>query len=161
MGTVLLTVAHGGRRRDLAARADVPIADLLPSLAEALAATAPPARRLSTAHRAATAHGLDPADAQRRGGAPREGDPSTVGRPGGPVGHGLVLAPVGGQPLPVERSLEACGVGHGAVLVLIDGDPDATNPGARASRGTSPHGTSAGAPRRGGRPWAGGSWSGG
>jgi hypothetical protein len=30
------------------------------------------------------------------------------------------LAPVCGRPLPAERSLEACGVGHGAVLVLME-----------------------------------------
>jgi hypothetical protein len=38
-------------------------------------------------------------------------------RPG--VGVGLGLAPLCGSALPLERSLEACGIGHGAVLVLI------------------------------------------
>jgi hypothetical protein len=40
--------------------------------------------------------------------------------PPGPRATTLVLAPVCGARLPVERSLEACGVGHGAVLVLLD-----------------------------------------
>jgi hypothetical protein len=37
MGTVLVTVAYGAWRRDLAVRSDVPIADLLGPLAETLA----------------------------------------------------------------------------------------------------------------------------
>jgi hypothetical protein len=80
MGTLLVTVAYGTRRRDLAVRSDVPIADLLRPLAEALARQAQP--------------GPDP-------------------------GGRLALAPLCGQPLPVERSLVACGIGHGAVLVLL------------------------------------------
>ncbi len=78
MGTLLVTVAYGTRRRDLAVRSDVPIADLLRPLSEALAQQAQP-------------------------------DP----------GGRLALAPLCGQPLPVERSLVACGIGHGAVLVLL------------------------------------------
>lgn len=84
MGTLLVTVAYGTRRRDLAVRSDVPIADLLRPLAEALAQQAQP--------------GPDP---------------------GADPGGRLALAPLCGQPLPVERSLVACGIGHGAVLVLL------------------------------------------
>lgn len=84
MGTLLVTVAYGTRRRDLAVRSDVPIADLLRPLAEALARQAQP--------------GADP---------------------GADPGGRLALAPLCGQPLPVERSLVACGIGHGAVLVLL------------------------------------------
>jgi hypothetical protein len=84
MGTLLVTVAYGTRRRDLAVRSDVPIADLLRPLSEALAQKAQP--------------GPDP---------------------GADPGGRLALAPLCGQPLPVERSLVACGIGHGAVLVLL------------------------------------------
>jgi hypothetical protein len=86
MRRLLVTVAYGQWRRDLAVRADVPIADLLGPLAEAL-------------------------------GVGR-------GRPGGDPGRGLGLAPLCGPPLPLERSLVACAVGHGAVLVLVR-PPDA------------------------------------
>ncbi|HEX8860504.1 MAG TPA: EsaB/YukD family protein [Actinomycetes bacterium] len=90
---VLITVVRGDRRRDLAVRGDVPIADLLGPLADALAhapvsAWNPPAPPL------AAVSGATPAP--------------------------LAFAPVGGVGLPPERSLEACGVGHGAVLVLLD-----------------------------------------
>ena len=77
---VLVTVFRGDRRRDLAVRGDVPIADLLGPLADALA--------------------HDPVS--------------------GPTPGPLALALVCGVGLPLERSLEACGVGHGAVLVLLD-----------------------------------------
>jgi hypothetical protein len=80
MGMVLVTVVRGDRRRDLAVRGDVPIADLLGPLADALA--------------------HDPVS--------------------GPTPGPLALAPVCGLGLPPERSLEACGVSHGAVLVLLD-----------------------------------------
>jgi hypothetical protein len=89
MGTVLITVVRDDRRRDLAVRSDVPIADLLGPLADALA------------HDPGTA---DPSGQPRRPAAP-------------PLA--LALAPVCGARLPPERSLEACGVGHGAVLVLL------------------------------------------
>jgi len=85
MGTLLVTVAYGTRRRDLAVRSDAPIADLLRPLAEALA-------------QQQAQPGPDP------GADPR-------GR--------LALAPLCGQPLPLERSLVACGIGHGAVHVLL------------------------------------------
>jgi WXG100 protein secretion system (Wss), protein YukD len=88
MTTLLITVAVGMRRRDLAVRADVPIADLLEPIAELLG-------NLATAV------------------APPPIDPG--GRP--PLG----LAPLGGQKLPVARSLEQCGIGHGEVLVLVGG----------------------------------------
>lgn len=88
MGTLLVTVAYGTRRRDLAVRSDVPIADLLRPLSEALAQQAQP--------------GPDPGP-----------------DPGADPGGRLALAPLCGQPLPVERSLVACGIGHGAVLVLL------------------------------------------
>jgi WXG100 protein secretion system (Wss), protein YukD len=107
MGTLLVTVAHGGRRRDLAVRSDVPIADLLAPLADALAI---------------------------------EG-----ARPG--PGEGLGLAPVCEAVLPLERSLMACGVGHGAVLVLVDRNASCAGTGA-PSRGTVVPGRGQRPPRR-------------
>jgi hypothetical protein len=89
MSRLLITVARGNRRRDLAVRADVPIAELLGPLAEALAATI----RISAG-----------ADADAR--------------------PALGLAPLCGEALPVGRSLEECGIGHGAVLVLIGGSAE-------------------------------------
>lgn len=86
MTTVLITVAVGKGRRDLAVRADVPIADLLEPIAELLCDLATPSATPPTDH------GTRP-----------------------PLG----LAPPGGQPLPVGRSLEQCGIGHGEVLVLV------------------------------------------
>ena len=88
MGTVLITVVRGERRRDLAVRGDVPIAELLGPLADALA------------HNVA--------------GETRNGEQR--GRAVPPP----ALAPVCGRTLPPGRSLEACGVGHGAILVLLD-----------------------------------------
>jgi len=85
---VLITVVRGDRRRDLAVRGDVPIADLLEPLDDALA--------------------QDPGPAARNG------------KVRGPAAPPLALAPVCGVSLRPERSLEACGVGHGAVLVLLD-----------------------------------------
>jgi WXG100 protein secretion system (Wss), protein YukD len=79
MGTLLVTVVHGRRRRDLAVPSDLPVADLLAPLADALAV-----ERASPAHE-------------------------------------LALAPVCAGSLPLDRSLVACGVGHGAVLVLVAG----------------------------------------
>lgn len=93
MSRLLITVALGNRRRDLAVRADVPIADLLGPLAEALAATL---RRP-----AGTDAGAQPA-----------------------LGLALALAPLCGEALPAGRSLEECGIGHGAVLVLIGGSAE-------------------------------------
>ena len=90
MSRLLITVALGNRRRDLAVRADAPIADLLGPLAEALATLRRPA-------------GTD-ADAQ--------------------PALGLALAPLCGEALPAGRSLEECGIGHGAVLVLIGGSAE-------------------------------------
>lgn len=81
MDRLLVTVAYGARRRDLAVRSDVPIADLLGPLAEALAVRS--------------------------------------SLPGDHPGGGLGLAPLCGRPLPLERSLPACGIGHGAVLALL------------------------------------------
>lgn len=93
MGILLVTVAWGRRRRDLAVRADVAIGDLLRPLAAALA-----------------------------DGPPRSG-PDDLGRDAAQAladAHGLALAPLCGEPLPADRSLEACRVVHGAVLALID-----------------------------------------
>src|SRR6266536_2984787 len=124
MGTLLVTVAHGARRRDLAVRSDVPIADLLGPLAEVLVT-----------------------DRARHGGAP---------------GVGLGLAPLCGPPLPVERSLAACGLGHGAVLVLFDETPrpaprpPATGtPGPRDPARTPGHRSRATRPRAPGVPGSG------
>jgi hypothetical protein len=110
MGTLLVTVACGGRRRDLAVPSDVPIADLLAPLAAALA--------------------VDP-------------------------GETLGLAPVCEAPLPVERSLSACGVGHGAVLVLVPAGAAADAPGT-PRRGTAAPGHGHRPPPAGSsahRPW--------
>jgi WXG100 protein secretion system (Wss), protein YukD len=96
---VLITVVRGDRRRDLAVRGDVPIAELLRPLADALAL------------------------------APVSGP--TPGLP--------ALAPVCGVSLPPERSLEACGVGHGAVLVLLD-RPEGTLPAPAWRHGEQPRG---------------------
>ena len=51
------------------------------------------------------------------------GDPSPTGpSPSGPspTGRRLALAPLGGAPLPAHRTLAACEVGDGAVLVLLE-----------------------------------------
>jgi hypothetical protein len=47
---------------------------------------------------------------------------------GGAAGRGWFLAPVGGDPLPPEESLAACGVGDGAVLVLVAESPPTIPP---------------------------------
>jgi hypothetical protein len=86
MPTLLITVAVGKCRRDLAVRADVPIADLLEPIAELLRDLAGPGA-----------------------------GPPTDAPPRPPLG----LAPLGGQRLPVDRSLDQCGIGHGEVLVLV------------------------------------------
>lgn len=112
MGTLLVTVAYGPRRRDLAVRSDVPIADLLVPLADAFAVEpAPP--------------GPEPGDLRSRRTQGRDaGGPGDLRTrtPGRDPAVGLGLAPLCGAVLPVERSLAACGIGHGAVLVLVDGD---------------------------------------
>lgn len=116
MGTLLVTVAYGPRRRDLAVRSDVPIADLLAPLADALAVE--PARR-----------GPESGDLRSRTpgrGAGEPGDLRSRRTPGRDPGEGLGLAPLCGGVLPVDRSLAACGIGHGAVLVLVGGDPALT-----------------------------------
>ena len=95
MATLVVTVAWRGRRRDLAVPADVPIAELLRPLATAVAL-----------------------------GGPCAGLGATPGRPPPPgCPPSLALAPLGGAPLPPDRTLTACGIGDGAVLVLIGGDP--------------------------------------
>jgi hypothetical protein len=90
MTALVVTVAWAGRRRDLAVPADVPIADLLWPLA--LALTFP-------------------------GSAPTYGAAGPT--PAAPEPD-LALAPLGGGPLPADRTLGACGIGDGAILVLID-----------------------------------------
>ncbi len=89
MTTLVVTVAWRGRRHDLAIPADVPVGDLLRPLAAAVGADAPLC-------------GLD--DAVR--GLARSGRP-------------LALAPLSGVPLPPDRTLGGCGIGDGAVLVLL------------------------------------------
>jgi hypothetical protein len=109
MSTLLITVALGDRRRDLAVRSDVPIADLLVPLAEALAATV----RRSAGTDARTDAGIDAGiDAGTDAGTPQA----------------LGLAPLCGEALPAGRSLEECGIGHGAVLVLIGGSEAPRSP---------------------------------
>jgi hypothetical protein len=102
MTTLVVTVAWRGRRRDLVVPADVPVADLLRPLATAVGSGAP---------------------AVGSGGAGRSA--------AGPDGE-LALAPLGGAPLPADRTLGVCGIGDGAVLVLIGGRP----PSVRADRST-------------------------
>ncbi len=102
MATVVVTVAWRGGRRDLAVPADVPVGDLLRPLAAAV----------STGPRTSGSRGF--------GGAGQ-------GPPG--PGRGLALAPLGGLPLPADRTLAACGVGDGAVLVLVDGRPPVADAG--------------------------------
>jgi hypothetical protein len=108
MRRVLVTVAYGRLRRDLAVRGDVPIGDLLGPLAEALGA----------------------ARARPGGGPGASADRGPGEDPGDDPGEGLGLAPLCGPPLPLERSLSACGVGHGAVLVLMSPPATASHHGA-------------------------------
>jgi hypothetical protein len=129
MATLLVTLAWRGRRRDLAVPADVPVADLLCPLAAAMLGAG------------AGGGGVGRSGATGGGGAGGGGQadlgatPSGGGNPGameGPVsgrhwawpgracpGRGLALAPLAGALLPVGRTLAACGVGDGAVLVLL------------------------------------------
>lgn len=122
---VLITVVRGDRRRDLAVRGDVPIADLLGPLADALAQVPGAAARNGEARRPAApplAPECGPAVLPLAS-APRLGPslpPLPLASVSGPTLAPLALAPVCGVSLPPERSLEACGVGHGAVLVLLD-----------------------------------------
>jgi WXG100 protein secretion system (Wss), protein YukD len=111
---VLVTVVRGDRRRDLAVRGDVPIADLLGPLADALAHD-PGAAARDGKTRGPTAPPLAPAP-----GSGASLPPLPLAPVSGPTPGPLALAPVCGVGLPPERSLEACGVGHGAVLVLLD-----------------------------------------
>jgi hypothetical protein len=90
MTTLVVTVAWAGRRRDLAVPADVPIADLLAGPTRASGGTSPTP-------------------------APGAAEP-----PPAPPEPDLALAPLGGGPLPADRTLGACGIGDGTVLVLID-----------------------------------------
>jgi WXG100 protein secretion system (Wss), protein YukD len=118
MGTVLITVVRGNRRRDLAVRGDVPIAVLLRPLADALAHDSGAADRTGEPRRPAAPPAAPPL-------APARGlDPSlpppALAAVSDPTAPPLALAPVCGVRLPPEWSLEACGVGHGAVLVLLD-----------------------------------------
>ena len=138
MGTLLVTVAHGGRRRDLAVRSDVPIADILGPLAQALADDPPPARRLRAPHQGPAPSPVEPSGAKVPGPVTAAVAPDPAEGPGETVRQGLALAPLCGQPLPVERSLEACGVGHGAMLVLIDGSCGAPSPDSRRPGAPSP-----------------------
>ncbi|HZD71376.1 MAG TPA: EsaB/YukD family protein, partial [Actinomycetes bacterium] len=54
--------------------------------------------------------------------------------PPGP-GRAMALAPLAEAPLPTDRTLAACGVGDGAVLVLVDLVP----PGAGQAAGLTRH----------------------
>jgi WXG100 protein secretion system (Wss), protein YukD len=101
---VLVTVAGPSGRRDLAVPAEVPVGDLLGQIA-------------------ATLPGGDPA-------AAAGGDPAVApadGQPGEPGQARWRLAPLGGDPLPPDRSLAASGVGHGATLTLTLDPPPASS----------------------------------
>jgi hypothetical protein len=97
--TLVVTVAWAGRRRDLAVPADIPIADLLWPLALAL---------------------TFPGSAPTYGAAGPTPPPGTAGPIPAAPEPDLALAPLGGGPLPADRTLGACGIGDGAILVLID-----------------------------------------
>jgi hypothetical protein len=58
------------------------------------------------------------------------GDPAAAvvdGQPGRPGQPRWRLAPLGGDPLPPDRSLAACGIGHGATLTLTLDPPPVTS----------------------------------
>jgi WXG100 protein secretion system (Wss), protein YukD len=95
MTALLVTVTGPRGRRDLVVPADVPVGDLLAALAAALAA--PPGAEPPGAAVALVAGGQ---------------------LPGATPLAGWRIGAVGGEPLPAERSLAACGVGDGAVLEL-------------------------------------------
>src|SRR6266508_1111776 len=117
MATVVVTVAWRGCRRDLAVPADVPVGDLLRPLAAAVS-TGP----RTPGSRGTGGAALDPPPPRSRGTGGAAQDPP------GPA-RALALAPLGGLPLPAGRTLAACGVGDGAVLVLIDGRPPVADAG--------------------------------
>ena len=79
------------------------------------------------------------------------GDPAAAagaGQPGRADEAIWRLAPLGGDPLPPDRSLAACGVGHGATLTLTL-DPPPASSGATptaASRGAAPPAPAAATP---------------
>jgi WXG100 protein secretion system (Wss), protein YukD len=122
MTVVLVTVAGLSGRRDLVVPADVPIGDLLGPVAAALA-------------------GGDPVVPAAGGGGPEAAGQA-----------GWRLAPLGGDALPPERSLAACGIGDGATLTLTVA---AAPPG---PRGAAPLGHRLPAPPGPGGA-AGGGWS--
>jgi hypothetical protein len=79
------------------------------------------------------------------------GDPAAVKAQQGEAGQARWrLAPLGGDPLPPDRSLAACGVGHGAILTLtLALDPPPASSGATptgASRGAAPPAPAAATP---------------
>jgi hypothetical protein len=114
MSTLLITVALGKRRRDLAVRADMPIADLLEPIADLLEPIADllePRAESPGAAALPTSIGSDTA-------GPDALSPAFAGT-GAEWRRALGLAPLCGEALPLGRSLEACGIGHGAVLVLV------------------------------------------
>jgi WXG100 protein secretion system (Wss), protein YukD len=121
MTTLVVTVAWQGRRRDLAVPADVPVADLLWPLALAMVIHRP--TPVPPGDGGATPAFLPAGD----GGAALAsafvppGDGGAAPAPALPLWRELALAPLGGAPLPADRTLAACGIGDGAVLVLIDG----------------------------------------
>jgi hypothetical protein len=125
MGTLLVTVAWRGRRRDFAVPTDVPIADLLRPLAAAMCAgngappsgtTSPPQTHPGTqTHPGGGAVGNTAAGVETGAFGSGRARSARV-HPGAE----LALAPLGGAPLPAHTTLAACGVGHGAVLVLIE-----------------------------------------
>jgi WXG100 protein secretion system (Wss), protein YukD len=127
MTTLVVTVAWAGRRRDLAVPADVPIADLLWPLA--LAVAFPGRTPLPSAAGPTplpSAAGRTPAPGGAAGPTRASGGTSPTPAPGAaepapaPPEPDLALAPLGGGPLPADRTLGACGIGDGTVLVLID-----------------------------------------
>ena len=107
MTVVVVTVAGPSGRRDLVVPADVPIGDLLVPVAAALP-------------------GGDRAEP-----AAVDGQPSAAGQ------VRWRLGPVGGDPLPPEWSLAACGIGDGATLTLTF-DPPAPTVRAPPPAGSAP-----------------------
>lgn len=105
MSIVLLTVVGPAGPIDLAVPADQPLSALLDPLSRALGHVTQDPR----------ARGVVQGPA-----APSRDRGRVVQGPWAPS-HEWLLAPMGGDPLPLDQSLTDCGVADGAVLVLLDG----------------------------------------
>jgi MinD-like ATPase involved in chromosome partitioning or flagellar assembly len=124
MPVVLVTVVGPADRADLAVPADQPVQALLDPLVRAVG------------HRMEGTGGLGhhAADLLAMGRVVEE-PLAAGGRPEGPRAPSSrwSLGPPGGEPLPLDKSLSASGIGDGAVLVLGDGGPPGDPPRERLS----------------------------